>query len=290
LKSIFVFGLFEDSPGKTTFSCSLLHKLKNLGIDSVPLKARAGHNYWYQYDMIRPCLKDGRLYCSDIIKLKKASGCKEKYEILNPIDTLITPLDTCYYLENETSRNLYLAHKDLYNHLVMERYTILKNGRTENTILLRESPTHLISTEIIEKLTSKADQILKIDHLESWTSFYDQNASNAITTCTEYLKKHDIMVSEGFCDIIYPAPIVKHEVVVGVSPGTVVIYDSERFCKAVKYYTRERKTQFKASEIIPYLKPKGIYKIPPSTKSELNDFDKLSKAYQEPLESILNQL
>jgi predicted P-loop ATPase/GTPase len=98
------------------------------------------------------------------------------------------------------------------------------------------------------------------------------------------------MVSEGFCDIIYPAPFIQHEVVVGVSPGIVLIYDSERFCKAVKYNTRERKTQFKASEIISYLKPKRIYKIPPLTKPDLNDFDQLTKVYQEPLEAILNQL
>jgi predicted P-loop ATPase/GTPase len=259
-------------------------------MDAVPLKARAGHNYWYQYDMLQPCLKEGRLYCSDIIKLKKASGSKEKFEILNPIDTLITPLNTYYYLENETSRNLHLANRDLFNHLVMERYTILKNGGMENTILLRESPTHLISTDIIEKITSKADKIEKIDHLDSWTSFYDKNASNAITTCTEYLKTHEVIVSEGFCDIIYPAPLFQHEVVVGVSPGTIVIYDSNRFCKAVKYHTRERKSQFRASEIVSYLKPMGIYKIPPLTKSELDDFDKLSKTYQEPLESILTKL
>ena len=70
MKSVFVFGLFEDSPGKTTFSCGLLHKLQQIGVKPVPLKARAGHNYWYQYNELIPCLKEGRLYCSDIIKLK----------------------------------------------------------------------------------------------------------------------------------------------------------------------------------------------------------------------------
>jgi predicted P-loop ATPase/GTPase len=47
-------------------------------VDVVPLKARAGHNYWYQYDMIQPCLKDGRLYGSDIIKLKKSLRFQRK--------------------------------------------------------------------------------------------------------------------------------------------------------------------------------------------------------------------
>lgn len=290
MKSVFVFGLFEGSPGKTTFSCGLLHRLMEVGLDPVPLKARSGHNYWYQHNEFLPCINEGRIYCSDIIKLKEASGAEEPYEVLNPIDTLITPLNTGYYLNNETARSLYLADSDLFNHLAAERHTVIKNKKPLHTILIKKTRAHLLSSETLEKISMRADRILAIGNMNDWTRYYKQNANQAISTCTDSLKNHQVMVSEGFCDIIYPAPIIKHDVIVAVAPGNVVIYDPKRFDKAVRYHTVEGKNQFKASEIIPYLKPREIHSIPPLTKRELSDFERLSEAYVKPIESVISQL
>ncbi|MBD3207605.1 hypothetical protein GF319_14835 [Candidatus Bathyarchaeota archaeon] len=292
MKSIFVFGLFEDSPGKTTFSRGLLHSLNEAGLKPAPLKARAGHNYWYQYDMLQPCLRQGRLYCSDIIKLREASGIDEPYEVLNPIDTLITPLDSRYYLENENSRSLYLANNDLFNHFSMERHTKVEDDKINNTILLRETPMHLVPEKTLEKFYRTDDEVIKIENLENWSHFYERNANESITSCTNYLEtqNYDVLVSEGFCDIIYHAPRIEHDVVIGVSPGYTVKYPPKRFSKAIKYKSREGKTQFKASEIISYIKPEKINKISPLTSAELKDLEKVSEAYSETINSIMNQI
>jgi predicted P-loop ATPase/GTPase len=291
LKSVFVFGLFEDSPGKTTFSCGLLHKLQQIGLNPVPLKARAGHNYWYQYNELTPCLKEGRLYCSDIIKLKQASRAEEPYETLNPIDTLITPpLDTMYYIKNKNTRTLYLSHQDVFNKLAVERYTVIRKNKPFHTFLLKEAPSHLTPKETIEKITAKADMTLKIENLEDWTRFYQQNADEAINSCTDSLKNHPVMVSEGFCDIIYPVPRMDHDVVVAVAPGVVILYDPKRFSKAVQYNTVEGKKEFKASEVIQYLKPVKMHRIPVLTQLELRDLDKLAGAYIDPIETVIRQL
>lgn len=290
MKSVFVFGLFEDSPGKTTFSCGLLHKLQQIGLNPVPLKARAGHNYWYQYNDLIPCLKEGRLYCSDIIKLKQASRAEEPYETLNPIDTLITPLDAMYYIKNKNSRTLYLSHKDIFNKLAVERYTVIRKNKPLHTFLIKEAPSHLIPEETIEKITVKADKTIKIENLEDWTRFYQQNAVEAINSCTDSLKHHPVMVSEGFCDIIYPAPRMDHDVVVAVAPGVVLLYDSKRFMKAAQYHTFEGKKEFKASEVIQYLKPVKMYRIPVLTQLELCELDKIAEAYIDPIETVIKQL
>ena len=289
---MFVFGLFEDSPGKTTFSRGLLHSLSEAGLKPAPLKARAGHNYWYQYDMLQPCLKEGRLYCSDIIKLREASGIDEAYELLNPIDTLVTPLDSRHYLENEKPRSLFLANKDLFNHFSMERHTKVEDDKINNTILIRETPIHLVPEKTLEKLYGNADKIIKIQNLEKWGRFYEKTANESITSCTNHLKTkdYDVMVSEGFCDIIYNAPRIEHDFIVGVSPGYTVKYNPKRFSKVIEYKASEGKTQFKASEIISYLKPEKINRISPLTSSELKDLDRVSEAYGETIDSIISQV
>jgi hypothetical protein len=64
-----------------------------------------------------------RLYCEDIIKLKKASNCIIQNEILNPVDALLTPLDISRFLEKNYIRQMYMEEANTFRHLLVERYT-----------------------------------------------------------------------------------------------------------------------------------------------------------------------
>jgi predicted P-loop ATPase/GTPase len=89
---VFVFGLFSHSPGKTVASSALARGLLNDGFNVGVFKPRSGHSMWHQYEAFLKCRAEGRLFCEDIMKLKEASRCPLPYEVLNPIDALMSPL------------------------------------------------------------------------------------------------------------------------------------------------------------------------------------------------------
>jgi predicted P-loop ATPase/GTPase len=62
LPSIFVFGLFSDSAGKTVVSSALARGFANKGLDVTVFKPRSGHSFWYQYDAFLNCKEEGRLF------------------------------------------------------------------------------------------------------------------------------------------------------------------------------------------------------------------------------------
>lgn len=119
MKKILVFSLFETSPGRTVVSATLSRGIRNEGLRVAPFKPRSGHNLWYQHDSYDTCKKRESLFCEDIIKLRKAAKCNLPYEVLNPVDALMAPMDAGIYLSNNNTRSMYIDEDNTYNNLIV---------------------------------------------------------------------------------------------------------------------------------------------------------------------------
>lgn len=289
MNSIFIFGLFADSPGKTTFSIGLLHEMRERGISVVPLKGRASHSFWHHYNAFERCMGEGRLYSSDIVKLRDAADCDEVFEVLNPIDALVSPLDPKLYLEEERMRNLYLDRGNLFNNFVLERYTHVKGGKVVNRFLFRRDSRQLIDEDIIDTVLEGADEVIEVDSLSEWSEFYNYNSAVSIGNCVSYLgNMYDFLVSESFTDIIYPAPDYEHVAVIGVAPGSAVHYDPVRLKRAVELQSSD--VQARAMDIVHFLKPEKVHELPALKDEERANPTKVAQGYGEAIEWVLNKL
>ena len=170
LPSIFVFGLFPDSSGKTILACALARGLANSGLRVGVFKPRSGHNIWYQYGAFLKCKDADSLFCEDIIKLRDASRCDMPYEVLNPVDALLAPLNAEYFLKRNTSSQMFLFEHDIFRHLIVERHSILKLEGTETFLLINErnidANLAVLDRSYVEGLRRAAAKVISVRSLD----------------------------------------------------------------------------------------------------------------------------
>jgi predicted P-loop ATPase/GTPase len=283
LKSVYVFGLFPISPGKTVVSTALCRGLLREGLKAAPFKPRSGHNLWYQYDSFKRCRKGGRLFCEDIIKLREASGCSLPYEILNPIDALMAPMNARVFLENKRVREMYLRESDTFIHLLFERYTSWMEGKAKNILCLNKknlSDESLIDDDYIRELTEKSEEIVEVEDVARWDSVFRRLGSGCIHTCSRRIaEEYEVMVVEGFNDAVCPAPELRYDVVIGVAPGVAALYDPDDFQRVirVKSTISGEPRGMTAEEITCFIKPEKTFKIPALEERDLTNFDRLGE-------------
>lgn len=283
LASIFVFGLLPDSPGKTLIGRAIVRGLINRGLDMGVFKPRSGHNYWYQYDTFLICREKGQLFCTDIIKLREASGNGDlPYELLNPIDALMSPLKIDRYLPKRSWSQFFINNYQNFSHLVMERYTIYDSGIV-NTICINPAKLkELIFSDrvFVNNVIDKADETIVINCLEEWNRVYNTLSTKSIMSC--YLRirdKYENIVVEGFNDAVCPDPNLSYDLIIGVAPGVALFYEPERFSQVIKFMGELGKNplSLRAENILEYLKEIEAVKIPPLSSEEKKDTDLLSQ-------------
>lgn len=294
--SVYVFGLFPISPGKTTVSSALCRGLLSTGFKVAPFKPRSGHSLWYQYEAFTRCEKNMRLFCEDITKLKEASRCRLPYEILNPIDALLAPLNAGTFLENGYVREMYLKYTNIFLHLIVERYTSWKEGRARTVCCLNEktiSDETFNYKDYVRGLTSKSDEVLTVEDEASWASVLRRLGPVCTSSCSRRIaEEHDLMVVEGFNDAICPAPELRYDVVVGVAPGVAALYDPDDFHRVIdiKSMIQGDPMGMKAEDIVDFIKPEKILTVPALGNDELGDFDRLSQKFSHITEAVLDKL
>lgn len=253
------------------------------GFDMGVFKPRSGHNYWYQYDAFLSCVDEGQLFCSDIIKLREA--CREDtlpYELMNPIDSLLSPLKVDNYLIENEWNQFFIDDYQTFSHLVMERYTIY-NSEIVNIICLNSNNfKNVLSPEkmFLEEVISKADETIELDCLRKWNQVYKKLSSKAILSCYEKIcEKYENILIEGYNDAICPDPKLKYDIILGVAPGIVIFYEPERYSQIIKFMRNSGKNPLtlRAKNILEYTRESEIIKIPPLTSEEKNDTNILSK-------------
>jgi len=293
LPAVFIFGLFPDFSGKTVVATALARGLLNEGLDVGVFKPRSGHNMWYQYEAFLKCKSNGRLFCEDIIKLKEASECPLPYEVLNPVDALLTPFNIETFLERNLISRMFLIEPDTYQHLTVERYTILENEKKKNLLLLnkRSVETNLVmlDRDYLKKLENTADQVIPLHNLNEWIRLSKEFGPKAIYSCYQKVRRAcKNLVIEGFNDAVSPEPKILDDVdvVIGVAPGTAIFYNPEEFKELLNALMKLGKDlrALRAEDVIKFIREYKIFKIPPLPRECLKDYDKLS----EKLKDIVN--
>lgn len=295
MKSVYLFGFFPDSPGKTVVSTALCRGLLNRGFNIAPFKPRSGHNLWYQYDAFTKCKKEARLFCEDIIKLKEASRCRLPYELLNPIDALMAPLDVGTFLKENYIRWMYLKEANTFSHLLVERYTSWEEGKTESVICVNKvnlSNGALSDREYIRALLEKADEVVALKDVAEWASVFRRLETRSISTCSKSIEEdYEFLVVEGFNDAVCPSPELRYDAVVGVGPGVAVLYDAGDFERTirVKSMIGGDPMELRSKDIVEFIKPEEILTIPALNSKDLIDFDRLSKRLGEIVSAVLDR-
>lgn len=293
LRTIYVFGLFQISPGKTVVSTALCRGLLRRGYKVAPFKPRSGHNLWYQLDSFNRCKAEARLYCEDIIKLKEASRCQLPYEILNPVDALMAPLDTGIFLRHDDTRRMYLKNGVTFSHLLVERYTSWKDGIAKSTICVNDgnrSSEAFSERDYVLRLAEKGDDVVRVEDEAGWNSVFRMLAPRSISTCSRRIKEeHDVMVVEGYNDAVCPAPELRYEAVLGVGPGAAALYDPEDFERvlSVRSMIGGEPMALRSQDVVEYIKPEKVLAIPALGKNDITDFDRLSEKLDEIVEAVL---
>ena len=296
MPSIFIFGLFPEDSGKTVFSSALARGFVNSGIRACVFKPRSGHSLWHQYDAFLKCREAGRLFCEDIIKLRKACRSRMPFEVLNPIDALMAPLNASRFIEHKTVNQLYIFEEDVFLHLVAERYTICKDDELRNILCVNrrveESNIALNDPEYLEGLKRRADKIIYLHNSDDWSRTFEDYGSEAIMSCYGRISgEYSHIIVEGYNDAVCPGGELRYDLVVGVAPGAAIFYDADEFHKILEIHKSLGKnpTALRAKDIIKYLRGR-IMPIPPLPSSHLKDYDLLSRDLSHLVDLALNSV
>jgi len=296
MRSVFVFGLLPESPGKTVISSALTRGMINRGIKTCVFKPRSGHNFWYQYDIFLKCKKEGRLFCEDIVKLRRACKNSLPFEVLNPVDALMGPLNAEEFIERKMVDQLYLFEDDVFLHLIAERYTICKD-KIENVLCIntRAIRSCLVMTDLeyVRELEKHADKVLYLNSSDEWNSIFQDYGPKAIRSCYRRIsEKSDYAIVEGFNDAVCPEESLRYDLVIGVAPGVIIFYDAKDFHDVIETFKDLGKDprSLRAKNIIKYLKKVKTLSIPALPSSHLKDYDVLSKDLNQVVESALDMI
>lgn len=296
MRSVFVFGLLPESPGKTVISSALTRGMINRGIKTCVFKPRSGHNFWYQYDVFLKCKKEGRLFCEDIVKLRRACKNSLPFEVLNPVDALMGPLNAEEFIERKMVDQLYLFEDDVFLHLIAERYTICKD-KIENVLCIntRAIRSRLVMTDLeyVRELEKHADKVLYLNSSDEWNSIFQDYGPKAIRSCYRRIsEKSDYAIVEGFNDAVCPEESLRYDLVIGVAPGVIIFYDAKDFHDVIETFKDLGKDprSLRAKDIIKYLKKVKTLSIPALPSSHLKDYDVLSKDLNQVVESALDMI
>ncbi len=135
MENIFVFGYQNEASGKTTISVSMARALANEGTKMGVFKPVSAHNFWYQYDHTLRNSEAKTLFCEDIYKLAKAAKLSLSYQILNPVDRLISQPDIERYAAPSPIERILLERITSYEGGIKDLYLI--NVRAKDGLLFQ---------------------------------------------------------------------------------------------------------------------------------------------------------
>jgi predicted P-loop ATPase/GTPase len=294
LRFIFVFGLFPISPGKTVVATAICRALSNRGFNVAPFKPRSGHDVWYQHDSFMKCVKERRLFCEDITKLREATECLLPYEILNPIDALMTPMKVGDYLKKGKAHEMYLKNTVNFNHLVVERYTQWQDG-ARDVFYLSKTGLSSISTPVRDYVQDLVEhhKVIEVKNLGEWDAVYRQMEPVCTSTCMDRIADdHELVVVEGFNDAVCPAQGFRYDVVIAVAPCIAAFYDPDDYHRVIEVKSKIRSDPrgFRAEDIIEFIKPEKIVRIPSTGLDTRKNYDKLSQKLEKVVNTTLERI
>jgi len=246
-------------------------------------KPVSGHNYWYNYEHTKICLKRGQLISKDARRAIEELGITSGPYLINPIHSLFVPARIERPLQNLHS-SLGLAGASSI--LVMQRFSKPEGDGFDTTMLvadeLVEEERVMIGLDEVGKLSHEAS-IYSADSLETFQEFENQHFENYVTKAFSQIEKTaDNVIVESFNDSAWPwENLLEVDHVLVVSPGHVFSYDPERFRKGTFLYHRGhfpiREVTFgKMSDL---LKPSSRLDLKPDTHLDAQNAKELGIEY-----------
>ena len=276
---VLVVGLKGVDSGKTTFSRALLSHLRGEGLDVCGFKPMAGNNIWYDYDVVSRALSEGRLYGRDAGLLKEESTGDVPEELINPVHRLwsepsqidpATGVPTfimdriTFWPEGESEDGDEGGHKD-------ER----EDGYGgERSILVENANVHLNGEKkLFRKLYPRAANVCRIEDAEGLNSLVEAHYGRAIGSARRKIAaEHDALVIEGYSDAALPCgDVTTLDLVVGVEPWQISVYDPDRYLNAVRLSTPTYSREVSTSKVMELLSPERVVEYRPSNPEERVD-------------------
>lgn len=276
---VLVVGLKGVDSGKTTFSRALLSHLRDEGLNVCGFKPMAGNNIWYDYDVVSRALFEGRLYGKDAGLLKEESSGDVPEELINPV----------HRLWSEPS--LIDAATGLPT-FILDRITFWPEGEDgdeegygEERSVLVENANALLNGEkkLLRKLYPRAADVYRVKDADDLNGLVEAHYGRAIGSARRKIaEEHDALVIEGYSDAALPVAPSDLDLVVGVEPWQISVYDPERYLDAVRLMTPSYSKEVSTSKVMELLSPKRQVEYQPSQPDER--VDRLKEIMPEVLE------
>ncbi len=270
--------------GKTTFSRALLSHLRGKGLNVCGFKPMAGNIIWYDYDVVSRALSEGRLYGRDVGLLKEVSTGDVPEELINPV----------HRLWSEPSK---IDASTGVPTFIIDRITFWPEGKSEDddeyeggrgderNVLVKNANIHLNGVKkLLRKLYSKAADVYRVEDAGGLNGLVEAHYGRAIGSAYRKIaKEHDAMVIEGYSDAALPGgEVLEPDLVVGVEPWQISVYDPERYLDAVRLMTPSYSKEVSTGKVMELLSPKRVVEHRPSGPEER--VDQLKKIIPEVLE------
>jgi len=278
-KRILLVGMNTFDSGKTELAKNLVSYYRETGLSVEYFKPLSGHNYWFNYEHSKTCLKEGLLVSKDAWEVTTFYPSNIRIEITNPVHTLFVPLRIERPLQT-LPNTLGLAGSSSI--LTLERFSRPSGSDVDTTILvaqeLLEEERLMIGFEEVGQLTRGA-AITEINNLETVRAFEGQYFEQFVSECFAIIEDTaDVVVIEGFNDAAWPWDNLESvDAVLVVAPGHVFSYDPEKFRKAAYLMVRGnlpiREVTF--SRMSDLLKPIGRIEVTPETNLTSADMKEL---------------
>jgi predicted P-loop ATPase/GTPase len=259
MRSILIVGLKEKDAGKTTLALALLKYLRENGINACSFKPKAGNCLWYDYDVVYEALSQARLYGKDAKLLKEASDTSLNEEVINPIHRL--------WAEDFMWKRI-----ERLPNFLLDRVTLLKDEL--RFILIANKP--LLSKyheckELLRGLYSNAKEVIEVYDIEQLNKVICKYYDKAIALAYEKIKQNsEFVVVESYSDVALPWEGIENiEVVFGVEPWQISIYDPDKYLTTIKLFSQLRYKEITTREVCKLLKPIKEIRIPPLLSKEI---------------------
>ncbi len=246
--TILVVGLTTEHAGKTTLTRSIIRCLRENGIKPCAFKPKAANNLWYDFDVVYESLSRGRLYGMDAKLLREESNTFLREEMINPVHRL--------WNENENPD------------YILDRIFV-----DNKTIIISKSLTKVnkMMKGLFDLLYDRADQIIETTKGDSTINPFKYYERGIKQSFTEISKNHDVVVVESYSDVALPWEELQPDLVLGIKPWEITVYDGERYRMAFDIlHGKEISTQ----RVTALLKPVKRTRILPQPSAQVVDYMK----------------
>ncbi len=275
---VLVVGLKGVDSGKTTFSRALLSHLRDEGLDVCGFKPMAGNNIWYDYDVVSRALSEGRLFGRDAGLLKEESSGDVPEELINPVHRLWAEpsiIDAAsgvpaFILDRIT----FWPEGEDDGENEDDDEAEAKGGNGALNFLVENANVHLNGEKkLLKKLYPKAAEVHCVEDASDLNCLVEAHYGRAIGSARRKIaSEHDALVIEGYSDAAFPAgDVCDLDLVVGVEPWRISVYDPQRYMEAVRLTTPSYSREVSTGKVTELLSPKRVVEYQPSNPDERVD-------------------